>query len=276
MKFLFPWYDQWMRSPCLRLLRPWRVIPSRLVSLQHGKAGLLALIALTLWLVVTVPGFAQEAPSQETTYPKPDEKPAVSVKSPVLTNLESLAPPDIQSLLTGSAADVSTAPVRLDGRTLFRVAAPAVGRAANGQLSLSAQQRAQEIERRLYDLLDGSLSPENLDVSQDFDQQSNQPIIRVNGEFLSTITSLDAQINGYSNPALTAQNIARSVEAGLKAYFDEREPDYLWQQARWAGAIALLSICLYLGLGVLKGRSAPQKKTDGCRPPLPPQKQKRR
>jgi small conductance mechanosensitive channel len=204
--------------------------------------------------VVTVPGFAQEAPPQDITHQKPAEKPAVSVKSPVLTTLESFTPPDVQSLLTGSSADVSTAPVRLDGRTLFRVAAPAVAESSGGDFSLSAQQRAQEIERRLYSLIDSGLSLENLNVSQDFDRQSNQPIVRVNGEFLSTITSLDAQINGYSNPSLKAQEIVRSVEAGLTAYFSEREPDYLWWQAQWAGAIALLSILLYLGLAVLRAR----------------------
>ena len=245
------WYNQLIRSPWVRVIRPMGSGSFRLPLVRRFKVTLL-LPAVIAVLLVAGSGLAQEAPPQDIVNQKPDEKPAVSVQSPVLTTLESLAPPDVQSFLTGSSADVSTAPVRLDGHTLFRVAAPAVAQSSGGQFSLSANQRAREIERRLYGLLGNGITRRNLSVSQDFDEQSNQPIIRVNGEFLSTITSLDAQINGYSNPSLKAQDIVRSVEEGLETYFQEREPDYLWRQVRWAVAIAALATLIYLGFGYLR------------------------
>jgi small-conductance mechanosensitive channel len=244
-------YDQLIRSPLFHTLSKLQ-LPSGLSPCRlYRKLGL-PVLTLIVTLVVTASSGAHAVPPQDIVNQKGDEKPAVSVKSPVLNTLESIAPPDVQSLLTGVSGNVSTAPVRLDGRPLFRVAAPTVEESTGGQFSLSAQQRAQEIERRLYGLLENTVTLENLSVSQDFDAQSNQPIVRVNGEFLSTVTSLDAQINGYSNPTLKAQETARSVEEGLEAYFREREPNFLWQQMRWAVAIAILSTLAYLGLGSLR------------------------
>jgi small conductance mechanosensitive channel len=246
------WYDQLIRSPLFQLFRQVKSSLLRFILAGKVKARVLLPTTLVIVLLVQTPGLTQEVPPQDLVNQKPDEKPEISVKPPILNTLESLAPPDVQSLLTGSSAEVSTVPVRLDGRILFQVAAPAIENQSGEQFSLSAQQRAQEIERRLYSLLENGVTQRNLRVSQDFDQQSNQPIIRVNGEFLSTITSLDAQINGYTNPTLKAQEIVRSVEEGLEAYFREREPDYLWRQIRWSGAISILSVLMYLGLSFLR------------------------
>ncbi len=217
------------------------------------------LAALAFLLAAVFPALGQEVPPQDLSNQKPSEKPAAPLKLPVLQGLESLTPPDVQSLLTGSSAEITTAPVRLDGRTLFRVAAPSVGQSTEDQVFLSAEQRANEIEQRLYNLLEDGVNPNNLQVTQDFDQQSNQPIIRINGQFLSTVTSLDAQIDGFSNPNLKAQETVGAVEQGLRTYARERQPDYLWRQAQWLLAITALTALIYLGLGYFRAALQRQK-----------------
>ena len=63
----------------------------RLPLVRRFKVTLL-LPAVIAVLLVAGSGLAQEAPPQDIVNQKPDEKPAVSVQSPVLTTLESLAP----------------------------------------------------------------------------------------------------------------------------------------------------------------------------------------
>ena len=254
------WYDSWTRSPwrvqSLRKIRSFCLNSSYLPTI---RSRWLALATLTLLLAIALPGLAQDALPQDIVNQKPDQKPAVSVKSPVVSTLESLAPPNVQSLLTGTSTSVSTAPVRLDGRTLFLVAAPTVEQASDQDFYLSAQQRAQEIERRLYEIIRESADPDHIEVQQDFDTQSNQPIIKVNDQFLATVTSLDAQIQGYSNPSLKAQDMVEEVEAGLQTYYQERQPQYLWQQLQWALVIAGIFAVLFLGFGYGQSRLRRQK-----------------
>ena len=252
MTFFSRWYDRLLGAHL-----PFRQSLQGLRCLSSGKRlnprkAIVVLASLTFLLTLTMPVLGQAAPPQDLANQQLGENPTAPIQSPVLHGLESLAPPDLQSLLTGSSAEINTAPVRLDGRTLFRVAAPSVGQSTEDQVFLSAEQRANEIEQRLYSLLEDGIDPNNLWVTQDFDEQSNQPIIRVNGQFLSTVTSLDAQIDGFSNPTLKAQETVRSVEEGLRTYAYERQPDYLWRQARWAMAIAALATVVYLGLGYFR------------------------
>lgn len=170
-------------------------------------------------------------------------------KTPVLNTIESLAPPDIQELFVNSSADVTTAPVRLDGQSLFLVAAPVVNPQSENRYPLSAQQRAREVERRLHDMIRAGLDPESLKVTQELDQQSNQPIVRVNGQYLMTVTSLDAQLQGYSSASTRAREIVRSVGAALQTYYAQRQPAYLKRQSRIAAAIAVggLLACWTMG-----------------------------
>lgn len=203
---------------------------------RHLKWGF-SLITVLLVLLPTTWSLAQE-PNVE--------------KTPVLNTIESLAPPDIQELFVNSSADVTTAPVRLDGRSLFLVAAPVVNPQSANRYPLSAQQRAREVERRLHDMIKAGLNPESLKVTQEFDQQSNQPIVQVNGQYLMTVTSLDAQLQGYSNASTRAREIVRSVEDALQAYYAQRRPAYLQRQSWIAVAIAASSFLVYWTMGWMR------------------------
>lgn len=199
-----------------------------------------------IWLL---PGLAQ-APAPET--PTTAAPPASD--GPILESFRSLTPTGVQALFTSDSSAIATAPVQLDGNTIFVVAAPVVQTQAGETRPLSARQRAREIERRLREILRQGIDPTSLDVSQAFDPQSNQPLISVNGTFLATVTFLDAQSQGYGNLSLRAQEIVASVRAALQRYHSERQPTFLKRQAILAIAIALAMGLVQLLLQVLKKR----------------------
>jgi small conductance mechanosensitive channel len=122
---------------------------------------------------------------------------------------------------------------------LFEVAAPV------DQGALSAKERALEIEQRLENIAQqfiGSDAAEEIQVTSQIDEESNQPVIYVNGEQLMTVTYLDARLNGANSLTLRATQIAAEVERALRRFSDEREPNYLWSQVRWAVATLFLTL----------------------------------
>lgn len=188
--------------------------------------GLVSLLALVLGLVSQGGGgWISPVLAQEGT------------AIPGLSELETLAPPEVQALFSSQGGDLAKAPVYLDGRVVLHVAAPA--QAAERPTGLTAPERARAIERRLYDIAQRQRSPEDLTVTRDLDDQSNQPIIAVNGEVLMTVTSLDAELAGTSSLKFRAIELSQDVRRALGRYYQERQPPFLWRQTRWAGASGL-------------------------------------
>lgn len=206
---------------------------------------------LGLLLIIVVGWLSAPLGLAQTPAATPDEPPAENPQ--LLDGLESIAPPGVQALLANDLSDLATAAVQLDGRTLFLVAAPATG-PTRDQPSLSAQQRAHEIERRLDSITAQGIDPESLRVSQEFDPQSNQPIVEVNRDFLVTVTFLDAQLRGYSNTSIRAREIVDAVENALLRYHRERQPDYLRRQGKLAGGLGLAMLVVCLGIRYLQFR----------------------
>ncbi|WP_008317648.1 mechanosensitive ion channel family protein [Leptolyngbya sp. PCC 6406] len=160
---------------------------------------------------------------------------------PPILNLETLAPPEVQALFMETDKTVAQAPVYLDGRVVFRVAAPAQTTATDPHLS--APERAREIERRLYRIAQDRRAPETIEVTRELDGESNQPIIFVNGQVLLTVTSLDAQLGGTGSLRFRALELSQAVERALVRYYLERQRSFLWEQTRW-GIAALLGVIL--------------------------------
>jgi len=166
---------------------------------------------------------------------------------PLAPSLEEFIPSDVSNLLASRDQGVVSAPVRLDGRTLFFVAAPVVEQEDRSSDLLSADQRAREIEKRLRELARQPLTTQTLDITWEMESSSNQPIIYVNGNFLFTVTALDAGLQGINNLGIRADELTRIIRRALLRYRQERQPAFLWQQSKIAAVILIaLGITSYL------------------------------
>ena len=133
------------------------------------------------------------------------------------------------------ANSVSTASVRLDGYRLFSLAAPK---------TFPLEQRVTGIERLLQRLVDAN--PEVFTVINQLDPRTGQPIIKVNDQYLMTVTSLDAQ--GYE-PQTWADQITQILRDSLARAKEERRLSFLINR----GIILSCSLVLLLILSRLIG-----------------------
>lgn len=162
--------------------------------------------------------------------------PPVDVSPPTASDELTAAGRLLPDQWTISPGSTEAAPIYLDGRTLFWVSAPAVAD------QLPAEDRAQEIQQRLYSLVrqtQGSLT-----VTVEVDQPSNLPVIFVNGQPLLTITELDARLSGHASPGDRAAVLQADLQAAFQRYQAERQPDYLQRQIQVAAAIVILAVLL--------------------------------
>lgn len=201
-------------------------------------------IALLIWAGLTSPVGSQEAdraaPAEAAESAAPDdagERPRspqdLLPDTPVTQPLRNLAPPEVRNIFTngGDGTETEIAAVYLDGRALFEVAAPVA------QGALTAKERALEIEQRLENIAQQFTSPDALEavqVTSQIDEESNQPVIYINGEQLMTVTYLDARLNGANSLTLRTAQIVNEVQNALRRFNEERQPDFLWVQVRWA------------------------------------------
>lgn len=132
--------------------------------------------------------------------------------------------------------DVRTAPVRLDGRELFRVAVAADSESNQPDQTSAIELRVQGIETSLQRFANQSGS--EIEVTSAIDSSSNLPVIRVNGQYLMTVTTLDAQLQGQ-DPAVYAEELTRVIRDGLRTARAERQPNSLATQT--GKAIAILA-----------------------------------
>jgi len=178
---------------------------------------------------------------------------------PATAQLPQSLSPQVQkldSLLTGldtpsDAADVTTSEVRLDGRTLFAIALPEVTQKL-GQVT-PVRQRAQDIETILQRTVHSKLDPATLKVTSATDQQSGLPVIYVNDQWLMTVTTLDAQLQGH-DPERWANRLTDIIRNALIRAQQERQPQFLLRQALIADGIGFVVIVGSYGLNRLQRR----------------------
>ncbi len=215
------------------------------------RYGGIAIAALLLCVVLFGTPAAGQANTNavdrapEETVAEPTPQPTESPERKILQPIESLAPPEIKALFENSDRGTELAVIHLDGRSLFQVAAPA------GQTAWTAIGRADEIEARLSTLAQSVADLDNLNTLQvtfQIDEESNQPVIYVNDQWLMTVTELDARLNGINSLTLRATQIAQIVKRALVQYHQERQPAFLWQQARWSAVTLVLTLLSSFGL----------------------------
>jgi len=156
----------------------------------------------------------------------------------------------------GVMGDVAYAPVRLDGRDLFSIAASRT-KGKDDQWGLGTLQfRRDRIEKRLQAqvryLVENAVDPESLQVITTRLNQQMAVQVVFNGEAakpIVTVTDLDAEIYGLTELEL-AEEYARKIREALVLSLQERQPDVQRSQLQRAGigvAIAALLGTLLLG-----------------------------
>jgi moderate conductance mechanosensitive channel len=146
-------------------------------------------------------------------------------------SLPKLELPQFINPSTNTDTQVATAPVQLDGRPLFTVTAPSVKETTPKQSNTSPLQvRLQGIESHLNRLINSNLNLETLKVDAAIDTTSSLPVISVNGQYLMTVTTLDAQLAGQ-DPTARANKLAKTIKEALIQAQQERQPSFLRQQS---------------------------------------------
>ncbi|UBF30676.1 mechanosensitive ion channel family protein (plasmid) [Kovacikia minuta CCNUW1] len=140
---------------------------------------------------------------------------------------------------------LSTAQVRLDGYPLFTIAAPMTVSKPVNKTSPSPTpltQRVLGIEQTLEQIANSDFNPDQLTVESAIDQKAALPVISVNGQYLMTVTTLDAQLRG-TDPETWATELREMIKNALLRAKQERQPAFLVRQGI-TGGIILLSVGL--------------------------------
>lgn len=144
--------------------------------------------------------------------------------------------------------------IYLDGRRIFDIAVP-VSKVPNDSLeeaeksttSTSISNRAEVIQGRMQEVAQDNLSRSSLTVDQQSDPDNQLPRIMVNGSYLMTVTTSDAEVQG-DNLATTTQDIIQTINNALRNYKYERQPDYLRRQGLIAGGFTVGMMVLTLSI----------------------------
>ncbi|MEM9768198.1 MAG: mechanosensitive ion channel family protein, partial [Cyanobacteria bacterium P01_D01_bin.71] len=203
------------------------------------KSRLLVSLAIALCSCAIVTDAWTQTPDSENPPASAEPAPVVSPENPVIGPLQNWTPSEVGRIFEIDDG-IDRAAVDLDGRVLFEVASP-----VNDSSALSARDRAIKIESKLKQMAAEWAAigaPDELTVDHETDDESNQPVISVNGQMLMTVTYLDAQAGGTTSLELRARQISDDVATALEQYSRERQPDFLWQQVRWTLATLLIAL----------------------------------
>jgi hypothetical protein len=165
--------------------------------------------------------------------------------------------PSLGRSSVGIVSDIVFAPVRLDGRDLFSIAANLnqveSDRSGIGLLQVRRRRVENNLRSQLQTLLNQQAEAASFQVMPVVlnQQIAVQAVVDGNpGRSLVTITSLDAEIYGVTEAEL-AEEFARRIQAGLEQGIAERQPTAQRAQARQAlGGIAITALCVALLYGV--------------------------
>lgn len=142
-----------------------------------------------------------------------------------------------------AANQVATGEVTLDGYDLFAIAAPALTQQSEQNNTTPIRERIKGIEDTLNRIANSNFVPKQLQVTTEVDSNSNLPVIYINNQYLMTVTTLDAQLQ-VQQPERCAEQLTRIIRQALRRAHQERQPDFLMQQAAIASGTVLVMIVL--------------------------------
>lgn len=133
---------------------------------------------------------------------------------------------------TLSQDEIGSGWVRLDGRPIFRVAAPA------SDLS----QRVQDIQRNLAGVSRAYRESTTPEINLELRGVADLPTIYINDRYVMTVTHLDAQLE-MTTPMAHAERLRDTIPRALRESARERQSSALADQSKWAIAL-LLGMCV--------------------------------
>ncbi|MEM6597386.1 MAG: mechanosensitive ion channel family protein [Cyanobacteria bacterium P01_C01_bin.69] len=162
-------------------------------------------------------------------------------------------PNSLSDSLLPTQSSNSIAPIYLDGRELFYLSAPAV----DGEQA--AELRAQTIQQRINQLATQQIREASA-LTIEIDEPTRLPVILADDQQLLTVTSLDAQVNGYTTPNGYAIILQRKIETAFNRYITERQSEYLKRQTQNSAAIIGTVLLLLLGSKYIQQRLQKRQK----------------
>jgi moderate conductance mechanosensitive channel len=155
-----------------------------------------------------------------------------------------IIPPWINNLSTVENIEVASAPVRLDGRDLFILATP-ITQQSDQLKQTPLKARITGIETNLKRWV--SRAADELNITAAIDSQSNLPIVTINQQYLMTVTTLDAELQGQS-PIAYANQLTTIIRNALIQAKQERTTSFLSYQTLVTIALLFTGLLLRWGL----------------------------
>ncbi len=158
--------------------------------------------------------------------------PPTQAQLPFLPNLQ---PPSFLS--NDSDNRVVSGWVELDGHRLFQVAAP----------KANFPERLQNIQQNLDQISQNYLQQKTTELQVQVQEVNGLPVIRVNNQYLLTITDQDAKLR-QEDASKWAAELSQMLEQDLKRAVLEREPQFLARQSKIAAGIGVSMILISWGV----------------------------
>jgi small conductance mechanosensitive channel len=162
-----------------------------------------------------------------------------------------------------NTATIATGVVRLDGHKLFAIAAPAL--TGNQNTPTPIQQRIQSIEQRLNRIAHRNFDPATLKVTRQTDPSSGLPVISVNGQYLMTVTTQDADLQS-GELGIWADELTEIIRHALIQAQRERQPEFIRRQVILAAALIMFMLAGSLSMSYWQHRLKAQQQTLLARP----------
>jgi small conductance mechanosensitive channel len=182
--------------------------------------------------------------------------------SPAMGQFPPLVPPNAPALPPGveQQGTLETAPVRLDGKTLFRIASPAVANRSDPGYLVPVEVRANQIEGNLQRLLsdprsrETTLTPDGLNIV--VQAVNGFPVLFAespalpNPRALLTVTDADAQYYAVSKDEL-ADQWQNELEQKLRRAVEIRQPEAIRQRLNIFFKVFIGTVIVTLILGLI-------------------------
>ncbi|MDX2228208.1 MAG: mechanosensitive ion channel family protein [Leptolyngbyaceae cyanobacterium bins.349] len=152
---------------------------------------------------------------------------------------------------------LESAPVRLDGRELFRIASPAVLNRTDPGMQIPVEVRAKQVEANLIQVIENALAEPNLnpatlrvivEITNGLPVLSTTIPTWAETRNLLTVTDTDAQFYSTSRNTL-AQQWQKILELELRQALKLRHPEALRQQVLTAITVLVATVVLTVLLG---------------------------
>lgn len=180
---------------------------------------------------------------------------ATAQQIPFLPNL-----PTPNLLINESEKATETGWVSLDGRRLFRIAAP------KGSLTQRLQDIQQRLEQQSQDYFQKSDAEPNVQIKTEKKSTTLKgkttetvlTVILLNGQYLMTVNDQDASLQ-QDNTSTVANQIVEKLKENLKQAKQERQTKFLIQQGQIAAAAGVAMIVLSWGVSSYQHRPKKDK-----------------